>query len=54
MQAALDQLGKGDEWYQPPAGVTAATVDGREAWFLPGTSPATPAPALPANVHHTG
>jgi membrane peptidoglycan carboxypeptidase len=50
MQAALDQLGKGDEWYQPPAGVTTATVDGRPAWFLSGTSPATPAPALPANV----
>jgi membrane peptidoglycan carboxypeptidase len=51
MQGALDQLGKGDEWYTPPAGVQSATVSGRTAWFLPGTSPATPAPALPSNVH---
>jgi len=51
MQGALDQLGRGDEWYQAPAGVQAATVNGRQAWFLPGTSPATPAPPLPANVH---
>lgn len=51
MQAALDQLGKGDEWYSPPAGVQAAVVGGRQAWFLPGTSASTPAPPLPANVH---
>jgi membrane peptidoglycan carboxypeptidase len=54
MQGALDQLGKGDEWYPTPAGVQAATVDGRQAWFLPGTSAATPAPALPANVQVSG
>jgi membrane peptidoglycan carboxypeptidase len=50
VQAALDQLGKGDEWYAAPAGVQQAVVSGRPAWFLPGTSAATPAPALPANV----
>jgi membrane peptidoglycan carboxypeptidase len=50
MQAGLDQLGKGDEWYTAPAAVQAAAVDGRQAWFLPGTSAATPAPALSANV----
>jgi membrane peptidoglycan carboxypeptidase len=54
MQAALDQLGKGDEWYTAPAGVQAADVNGRQAWFLPGTSAATPAPALPSNVHTSG
>jgi membrane peptidoglycan carboxypeptidase len=54
MQAALDQLGRGDEWYQPPAGVTPATVDGRPAWFLTGTSPATPAPALPPTAQVLG
>ncbi|HEY7202203.1 MAG TPA: transglycosylase domain-containing protein [Candidatus Dormibacteraeota bacterium] len=50
MVAALDQLRKPDEWYRPPAGVTSAVVSGRPAWFLPGTSPETPAPALPAGV----
>jgi membrane carboxypeptidase/penicillin-binding protein len=54
MQAALDQQGRGDEWYQPPAGVTSAIVNGRTAWFLPGTSAATPAPPLPPNVRAAG
>jgi len=54
MQAGLDQLGKGDEWYTAPAGLQAATVDGRQVWFMPDTSAATPAPALPANVHTSG
>jgi membrane peptidoglycan carboxypeptidase len=53
MQAALDQLGRGDEWYQPPAGVTGDIVDGRQAWFLAGTSASTPAPPLPANAHRS-
>jgi membrane peptidoglycan carboxypeptidase len=53
MQAALDQLGKGDEWYTAPAGVQSDTANGRQAWFLPGTSAATPAPALPPTVHQT-
>jgi membrane peptidoglycan carboxypeptidase len=51
MQTSLDQLQKPDEWYGAPAGVTTSVVSGRPAWFLPGTSAATPAPALPATVH---
>jgi membrane peptidoglycan carboxypeptidase len=51
MQAALDQMDRGDEWYTPPPGVQETTVDGRPAWFLPGTSAAMPAPALPPGVH---
>jgi hypothetical protein len=48
MQAALDQLGKGDEWYTAPADVQMATVNGRQAWFLAGTSAATSSPGVPA------
>lgn len=51
VQIALDQMGKGDEWYTPPAGVQEADENGRPAWFLPGTSAATPAPPLRAAVH---
>jgi membrane peptidoglycan carboxypeptidase len=51
MQGALDQLGRTDEWYAPPTGLEAITVNGRTAWFLPGTSPSTPPPPLPASVH---
>jgi membrane peptidoglycan carboxypeptidase len=51
MQSALDQMQKGDEWYTPPAGVESTTVSGRQAWFLPGTTAATPAPSLPPSVH---
>jgi membrane peptidoglycan carboxypeptidase len=51
MQDALDQMGKGDEWYVPPADVAMQWVNGRPAWFLPGTSPGTPPPALPDGVH---
>jgi membrane peptidoglycan carboxypeptidase len=54
MQAALDQLQKGDEWYSQPAGVESATVNGRAAWFLSGTSAITPAPPMPSGVHLTG
>jgi membrane peptidoglycan carboxypeptidase len=54
MQGALDQLGRDDEWYSPPAGVQEATVNGRAAWFLPGTSATTPAPPVPAGVQLTG
>jgi membrane peptidoglycan carboxypeptidase len=50
MEAALGAMGKGDEWYRPPAGVHQETVRGRAAWFLDGTSAATPAAALPSNV----
>jgi membrane peptidoglycan carboxypeptidase len=51
MRAALDQLGRGDEWYTPPSGLQTAVVDGRPVWFLPGTSAATPPPPTPPNVH---
>jgi membrane peptidoglycan carboxypeptidase len=51
MQGSLDRLGRGDEWYQPPAGVHEAPAGGRTAWFLNGTAPDTPAPALPGTVH---
>jgi len=54
MLAALDQMGRGDEWYQPPAGVQSAVVDGRPAWFLSGTSAGTAAPPMPASVHASG
>jgi membrane peptidoglycan carboxypeptidase len=37
MWAALDSLGVGDEWYSEPAGLTHKTVNGQDAWFLPGT-----------------
>jgi membrane peptidoglycan carboxypeptidase len=50
MQAALDQMGRGDEWPPPPAGLTTAKLSGRDAWFLPGTSATTPAPSLPPSV----
>jgi membrane peptidoglycan carboxypeptidase len=51
MQAALDRLQKGDEWYAPPTGVESSRLGGREVWFLAGTSAATPAPSLPPSVH---
>jgi penicillin-binding protein 1A len=37
MQNSLDTLGIGDEWYAEPPGLTHRTVNGQEAWFLPGT-----------------
>jgi membrane peptidoglycan carboxypeptidase len=54
MQSALDAMGKGNEWYVTPAGVNAQSVDGQQAYFLTGTSPSTPAPALPSSVHLGG
>jgi len=50
MQAALDRLQRGDEWFTPPGGVQQAQAGGRTAWFLDGTSPTTPAPPLPDSV----
>jgi membrane peptidoglycan carboxypeptidase len=47
MQGALDQMGKGSEWFSEPAGLTHTTVNGKLAWFLPGTNPYTQAPRLP-------
>jgi membrane peptidoglycan carboxypeptidase len=54
MQGALDRMGKGDEWYPMPSDVHAQFVGGRQAYFLDGTSPSTPAPSLPSWVHLGG
>jgi len=54
MAGALDMLAKGDEWYPMPSGVDQRTVNGRPAYFLSGTSPATRAPALPSWAHLGG
>jgi membrane peptidoglycan carboxypeptidase len=54
MQAALDRMNRGDEWFQQPADVTMDNVNGRPAWFLAGTSAATPPPPLPSTVHVAG
>jgi membrane peptidoglycan carboxypeptidase len=51
VQAGLDQLGRGDEWYTPPASLQTAVVNGRPVWFLPGTSATTPPPPTPPYVH---
>jgi len=51
MQAALDRMQKGDEWYAPPAGVESSEANGRQAYFLTGTSAGTPPPPLPDGVH---
>jgi membrane peptidoglycan carboxypeptidase len=51
MQAALDRMSRGDEWYSMPSDVHAQFVGGRQAYFLDGTSPSTPAPSLPSWVH---
>jgi membrane peptidoglycan carboxypeptidase len=40
MVGALDQMGRGDEWYMPPPGLETRQVDGRTAYYLPGTAPA--------------
>jgi membrane peptidoglycan carboxypeptidase len=50
MTAALRVMGKGDEWYNQPGDVHEERVGGSVAWFLDGTSAATPAPPLPDNV----
>ncbi|TAN34966.1 hypothetical protein EPN29_01230 [bacterium] len=47
MQAALDTLGVGDQWFAEPPGLTHAGVGGKQAYFLPGTSPDTSGPGLP-------
>jgi membrane peptidoglycan carboxypeptidase len=46
MQGALDAMGKGNVWYAEPPGLGHAGGN----WFLPGTSPSTPAPQLPAGI----
>jgi membrane peptidoglycan carboxypeptidase len=54
MQGALDRMGKRDEWYPMPSDVHAQFAGGRQAYFLDGTSPSTPAPPLPSWVRVGG
>jgi hypothetical protein len=54
MTGALDQLHKGDEWYDMPSDVQMRFVNGRRAYFLTGTSPSTQPPALPSWAHLGG
>jgi len=54
MTGALDRMGKGDEWYSMPSDVHMQNAGGRQAYFLDGTSPSTPAPQLPDWVHVGG
>ena len=50
MQGAFDRLGKGDERLTPPGDLDMKWVDGRPAWFLPGTSADTSPRPLPNGV----
>ena len=50
MRGALDRLGRGDEWFTPPGDLDMQWVNGRPAWFLPGTSPETSPRPLPSGV----
>jgi hypothetical protein len=38
------------DWFAEPAGLDHFNVNGKLQWFLPGTSPSTPAPPLPPGV----
>jgi len=40
----------GNDWFSEPAGLDHYNVNGKLQWFLPGTSPSTPTPPLPAGV----
>jgi membrane peptidoglycan carboxypeptidase len=37
MQAALDSMGQGDEWFDEPSGLISKIVSGQPAYYLPGT-----------------
>src|SRR5215472_1976003 len=50
MQRGLDRLGRGDEWYVPPPDLDVQWVNGRPAWFLPGTWPDMSQQPLPDGV----
>ena len=52
MQFATNSVLKepGNDWFAEPAGLQHFNVGGKLQWFLPGTSPSTPAPALPAYI----
>lgn len=54
MAGALDRMRKGNEWYDLPSDVQPLYVRGRQAYFLDGTSPSTPAPPLPSWAHLAG
>jgi len=40
----------GGDWFAEPAGLVHYNVGGKLQWFLPGTSPSTPAPPLPKGI----
>jgi membrane peptidoglycan carboxypeptidase len=41
MSGALDELGRGDEWYAPPPGVVSQLSSGRDTYYLSGTEPSS-------------
>ncbi len=53
MQYSLDNALKvpGSEWFAEPSGLEHFTVNGKVHWFLPGTSPSTPAPVVAPNAY---
>jgi membrane peptidoglycan carboxypeptidase len=51
MTGALDQMQKGNEWYDPPPDVQTRPGYGRQTYFLTGTSPAAAPPGLPSWAH---
>jgi len=55
MQWATDSVIQepGGDWFAEPAGLLHFTVAGKVQWFLPGTSPSTPQPALPPGIKVT-
>jgi len=52
MQYTLDNiLRRPNEWFNEPAGLGHANVNGKLQWFMPGTSPSTQAPRLPTSAN---
>ena len=53
MQYSLDNILKvpASEWFSEPAGLDHYIVNGKLHWFLPGTSPSTPAPVVAPNAY---
>ncbi|HEX6548243.1 MAG TPA: transglycosylase domain-containing protein [Candidatus Dormibacteraeota bacterium] len=47
MQQALDAMGKGNVWFNEPPGLQHFSVGGKVDYFLPGTNPNQPTPAMP-------
>ncbi|HEV2952608.1 MAG TPA: penicillin-binding transpeptidase domain-containing protein, partial [Candidatus Dormibacteraeota bacterium] len=55
MQAALDHLNTGTEWFTQPPGLTTATGwHGQTIYLLPGTTATQAPPPLPPDVHSNG